>query len=281
MEAAEISFEKYQSEKAALCQGTLLKNLVATEALRIGQELGNAQPSSASRANRRAGIRIQEEDPQLTELRQAQAEYERVASSQEGVCAALSHKWIKMKLKDRLGKKGKLEGVAKKDYTETTPAGRIAALQRTPTLKRAVERQIAYQDDKNRFKGFDSLADKYDLTGYIQGKRTLNNPQTIAAAVTLIVSHKHNCFLIAISCPKLERKGKIPAHAIACYVSSGDKWNNAFAKADVKGHVYFFDPNFGEYCVPKLEFASFLQSFLYQKYGATDGNLRGIDQWSL
>ncbi len=292
-------------------QGEQIQRHIESEVMKAEQTLAADQDDTEQgqkKSGRRGAVKFNSDD--LQGFSDAMARVEKAVKVSEGICAALSTKWVKMKLKDRhavdssdtkkLSKlKNKLAMTVKKQSKEefhslSSPEARLQKLADPKTMGKAAERQREYSAGYDRRKAareedpqaeqehaYKPLFDAYKLQNggksNWQGVREAFTPGSISGVAGTIIGTTHCCYIMSITCPKLIKKdGTVPGHALALYCSGGNSM-----KSKEPGNVYFFDPNHGEYKVPKNEFSNFLQSFLQSNYGTKDTGITKLQKWSI
>lgn len=171
-----------------------------------------------------------------------------VGAVRRGICQTMSIFWIKRKL-DELGSKTKHDG-----------KGIMGAIDEN-------FEQIAVLHEVKDYKkfGFNIFGPAEATFGLVKS----HSWQDVGTKVSLdldsvneiVTGAKKCCYLFTFDC---FNDGKnLGGHAIAFYLSSG--------KMLGKGqHVYVFDPNYGEFKVPKSVFKIWLAELLRLRYGRTD-----------
>jgi hypothetical protein len=159
-----------------------------------------------------------------------------------GVCEMLAMKWLKLKLKDADDKMGLID--------------------RDKTFDKAFERRAHHASHSNQYgpENYYGLRAKAIQATKTQGTRWA--AETVAHSV-------HDYFHHQIQCPKFNGN-----HSLAYYTSSGKILG-------MGRHVYVFDPDYGEYCVPTGKFPKWLPAFLFDFYGTTDTDTLKLETMSL
>jgi hypothetical protein len=165
--------------------------------------------------------------------------------ARNGVCQALAQYWVRLKLRELTAAGGR-----------TSPRDRVAAVAADDVLVGAIELFNSFAG--NHHLRVQAGARKYGLVCHKgQSLCAYNKGHGNKALIDTVTGAKNACHLIHFS---FTRQGGTVSHVIACYCSSGKVLG-------VGRHVYLFDPNHGEYKVPKPEFrAWWWQEFLTGKY---------------
>lgn len=171
-----------------------------------------------------------------------------VSAVKRGICQTMSLFWIRKKL-DELGSKTKhdAKGIVKAIDTNFE---QIAVLHEVKDYKKY---------------GFNIFGPAEATFGLIKS----HSWQDVGTKVSLdldsvneiVTGAKKCCYLFTFDC--FDGTKNLGGHAIAFYLSSG----KAFGKGQ---HVYVFDPNYGEFKVPKSVFKTWLTQLLSLRYGRTN-----------
>jgi hypothetical protein len=164
--------------------------------------------------------------------------------SPNGICAVLSAKWIQLI----------------RDSKSSGYSSRKDKLEQTVNSLGPVVQQMA----QNNFDTTDGL--RQNLSGLIRhaGQSVIKGP--VQQCSNLVVASQLKDYI----CHEREMGVHLtfgwtegvdfPAHTIAFWRSGEDKWHNQ------SGHIYAFDPNYGEYRGNKSEFSNWFSNFLMPQY---------------
>jgi hypothetical protein len=165
----------------------------------------------------------------------------------KGICAVLAANWIRM-MRDS---KGSGAAARKNELLKIAKGG-------GGVTQKAFVQGWDYASDTKKNNVFLARAADSSIEEFKEGKRLVPGAEIASYVAANRQAGVHFSFGFLASDDEGEEEER--GHSVAFWRSGQDTWH-------ASGHVYFFDPNFGEYKGNKREVAAWFTNFMKTKYG--------------